>query len=474
MTQKQFKKIIASLLAVICLCVWHEPVWAISLKEEKQLSQEFMRVINRYYKLVDDPQLTEYVNEVGLRLLKQMPPQPFKYKFHIIQEDVYNAFAIPAGYIFVNSGLLLAMDDEDELAGILAHEISHVVCRHISQRIERSKKIELATLAGMVAGIFLGVAGGSGDAAQAMTIGSMAAGQTAALAYSREDEAQADQYGLSYLYKAGYSADGLLRVLKKIRGKQWFDSTPSYLMTHPAVGERIAGIDSWMATRGPDQLKETAPVYPPEQFHRMQYRLRALYGDADGTIQFFKSGLSQHPSDAGLAYGLGLTLNRTGHHTEAIGYLQQALARDALDPVILGELGKTYFQNGQMEDAMRVLTGAVSLKGANTMGWFYLGRTHMELGDYTAAADAFQRVLQQQDDYVQAYYFMGQTQGKLGNEPEAHYYLGLFHFQKGDDQTARYHLMRARDSIQDPAKLEIIKQTLEIIGKGPQQQEGER
>lgn len=474
MRQEQIKKIIATILIAICLSTWHGPAWAISLKEEKQLSQEFMRVINRYYKLVDDPQLTEYVNRVGQKLLKQMPPQPFQYKFHIIQEDVYNAFAIPAGYIFVNSGLLLAMDGEDELAGILAHEISHVVCRHISQRIERSKKIELATLAGMVAGIFLGVAAGGGDAAQAMTIGSVAAGQTATLAYSREDETQADHYGLSYLYKAGYSADGLLRVLKKIRGKQWFDSVPSYLMTHPAVEERIADIDTWMTSHNPGIRRQAEPVYNPEQFQRMQYRLRALYSDADSTLQFFKSNLAKNPSDANLAYGLGLTLNRTGHHKEAIEYLQQALSRNALDPVILGELGKTYFQDGQIKEAQRVLTGAVSLKGANTMAWFYLGRTSMELGDYTAAADAFGRVLQHQNDYVQAYYFMGQTQEKLGNAPETHYYLGLFHFQKGDDRTARYHLIRAKQDIKDPVKLEIIKQTLEIIGKLPPEEVGAR
>jgi predicted Zn-dependent protease len=181
--------------------------------------------------------------------------------------------------------------------------------------------------------------------------------------------------------------------------------------------------------------------------------------------------LAQNPSDAGLAYGLGLTLNRTGHHKEAIGYLQKALSKDALDPNILSELGKAYFQDGRLPDALRVLNGAVSLKGANTIGWFYLGRTRMELGDYPAAAIAFERVLQQQDDYIQAYYFMGQTEGKLGHDPETHYYLGLYHFQKGDDRTAYHHLIRAQKSVQDPTKLEIIKQTLEIIGKLPPEQE---
>jgi predicted Zn-dependent protease len=466
----RLKKIISAILATLWILVCHGPAAAISIKEEKQLSQEFMRVITRYYKLIDDPVLTAYVNQVGQKLLAQMPPQPFAYKFHVIEEDVYNAFAIPAGFIFVNSGLFLAMEDEGELAGILAHEISHVVCRHISQRIERSKKIELATLAGMVAGVFLGVAGGGADASQALTLGSVAAGQSASLAFSREDETQADQFGLTYLYRSGYTADGLLEILKKIRGKQWFDQTPSYMMTHPAVEERIAGIDGWMTTRGQGALTSASPVSSPAQFQRLQYRLRALYGDKDTAVQYFKSRLAQNPADAGLSYGLGLTLNRLGHHQEALDYLKKALARDALDPMILADLGKAYFEGGQLNDALRVLNGAVSLRGANTIGWFNLGRTQMELGDLAAAVDAFEQVLQRQNDYAQAYYFLGQTQGKLGREPETHFYLGLFYFLKGDDRNAHFHLTRAQKTLQDPAKLETIKQTLEIIGKLPPEQ----
>ena len=217
-------------LTFILLMAWCTPVLAISIKEEKELSKEFMRYVNRYYEVIDDPLITAYVTNIGEKLLSGLPPQPFEYNFFVIKEDVFNAFAIPAGYIFINSGLLLAMDHEDELAGILAHEISHVVCRHISKRIDQSKKIDLATMAGVVAGIFLGVAGGSPEAAQALTLGSMAAGQTLSLAHSREDESQADHFGLEYLKQAGYSAEGLLVILKKIRSRQWFGTNqiPTY------------------------------------------------------------------------------------------------------------------------------------------------------------------------------------------------------------------------------------------------------
>ena len=107
------------------------------------------------------------------------------------------------------------MDEEEELAGILGHEIAHVYCRHISQKIERSKKIGMATLAGIAAGILMGL-GGAGEAGSAVTMGSMAGGQSAELSYSRENEIQADQNGLKFITEAGYSVSGLLKILKKI------------------------------------------------------------------------------------------------------------------------------------------------------------------------------------------------------------------------------------------------------------------
>lgn len=457
------------ILITICLVTWHTPSEAITLKEEKQLSQEFMRVVHHYYSLIDDPLINEYINSIGQKILKQVPQQPFEYKFHVIQEDVYNAFAIPAGYIFINSGLLLAMESEDELAGILAHEISHVVCRHISQRIEKSKKIDLASLAGLVAGVFLGSASGNLEAAQALTFGSLAAGQTLALAYSRENEAQADHLGLVYLNKAGYSAQGLLKILKKIRSKQWFGSNqiPTYVMTHPAVEDRIVAIDSWMATNADVNIV----LHTNKQFKRMQFRVRALSKNIEDAIDFFQSGLKSNPMDVEYAYGMGLTLARKKRYNEAATYLQQALTQNALDPAILSDLGRIYFLDGRPKEALPLLKGATSLNGPNIEGWFYLGRTHLTVGDFSAAAADFEKVLQKQDNYTPAYYYLGETYGKLGKKPEMHYYLGMFHFYKGEERTASYHLLRAQKEITDPTKKESIKQVFKIIKTKPKAEE---
>lgn len=460
-------------LVFLCLVVWCSPAAAISIKEEQQLAREFMKFLNRSSKIIDDPIIVDYVNRIGRRILATLPPQPFDYHFYVINEDVYNAFAIPAGHIFINSGLLMAMESEEELAGILSHEISHVVCRHISQRIEHSKKVNMVSLAGAVAGILLGAAAGEAGAAQALSMGSLAAGQSMALSFSRENETQADEIGLGYLEAAGYSAEGLLTMLQKIRSKQWFGSNqvPTYLMTHPAVEERIISIGTRMATQTATESDKIAMKHDSSELRRINIRLRALYTDPDAAVTYFQHTMAQNPSDAEMAYGYGLVLARKGHYTDAVPHIQRALASNALDPVILSDLGRLYFLSGRYEEALNVLEGAVSLPGNAPEGWFYLGRTYMALGQSPQAIKAFNTLLQTHRNYRQAYYFLGQTYDKLGRAGEAHYYLGIFHFKKGEFSTARHHFNLAQKSLQDPAKLETIREVLEKMRPSEQEQQ---
>ena len=215
---------LCSACIVIVSIISPERALGITVQQERELSREVMKVVLTHFELIKDPLIVNYVNDIGNKILSVLPPQPFTYRFYVVKDDVYNAFATPAGNIFINSGLLMAMENEEELAGIIAHEIAHVVCRHISQKIERSKKIGIATLAGIAAGIFLG-AGGAATAANAVTFGSIAAGQSIALVYSREDETQADQIGLDSLALAGYSSKGLTSVLTKIQASSGSDQT---------------------------------------------------------------------------------------------------------------------------------------------------------------------------------------------------------------------------------------------------------
>jgi predicted Zn-dependent protease len=438
--------------------------FCISVKEEEDLSREFMKAVLKNYELIDDPVLMKYIGDIGAKILAAAPPQPFVYRFHIVNNESYNAFAGPGGQIFIHSGLFEAMESEEELAGILAHEISHVICRHLSERLERSKKIQIATLAGMAAGILLG-AKGSETAAGALTIGSAAAGQSLSLAYSRDDEMQADQIGLDYLKKAGYSAEGIVTVLKKIRNKRWFGSAevPAYLTTHPAVEERIGYLGSWVEKNMERSGKK--PAYNPDIFKKAHTRLLVMYGNEENILRMFGQDVTAHPGDPVAHYRYGLILSKSGNRAEAINHFKKALEKKAFDPDILRDLGRTYFQDGRYREAQKTFEGAMSLAPDDPETLFYLGRIRMETGNLAEAKDLFSTITEKHPYYSQALYFLGETCGKMGDMANAHYYLGIYYSGKEDMKNARFHLEKAFQETGDQARKTKIEELLKTIKK---------
>ncbi len=448
---------------------------AITIREEEELAREFMKIVLANFDLIEDPLIVDYVNYIGRRIVSTLPSsQPYTYRFFVVKEDVYNAFATPAGNIFIYSGLIQAMDSEEELAGILAHEVAHVQGRHISQKIERSKKIGLATLAGVAAGIFLGAAG-SGEAASAVTLGSIAAGQSAALAYSRENEIQADQLGMDYLEKAGYSGEGLLTILNKIRSKTWYGSEqiPSYLSTHPAVDDRLAYVDGRLA-------KDKKTVNSGTQktrydFKAVKIQITALYGDERQALKKFETEIAENPTDPMAYYGYGLVLARIGDRQAAISNLRKALEKKAFSPEILTALGRIYFLDGRYEEALNILDGAVSVFPDYSEALFFLGRTQLEMGKLSEAQGSFQTLINKTPEYRQAYYFLGITYGRQRNFADAHYTLGIYYLKKANPANARQQFERALQNAENEAQREKIQKILDkLSGKNDKQKKGDQ
>jgi predicted Zn-dependent protease len=449
-------------------------VFCLSVKEEEELSREFMKAVLKNYELIDDPILLKYIGDIGAKILSVAPPQPFVYRFHIVRNENYNAFAGPGGHIFIHSGLFEAMDEEEELAGILSHEISHVVCRHLSDRFERSKKIQMATLAGMAAGILLGAKGGAEAASRALTIGSAAAGQSLSLAYSREDEMQADQIGLDYLKKSGYTGKGLVTVLKKIRDRRWFGSaeTPAYLTTHPAVEDRIGNIGSWIEKSF--GFSEDRPSFLQDKFVKAHTRLIVMYGNEDNVLRLFGRNVANNPDDPAANYNYALILSKTGNRTSAINHFKKALKKKAFDPDILRELGKTYFHDGRFDEAEKTLEGAIGLNPDDPEALFFSGRIKAETGKLAEAGQLFKAVTEKHPYYTPALYFMGETSGKMGNLSDAHCYLGTYYTVKGDTKNARFHLSKALQETNDQSRIIIIEEMLKNIKKREREEAAEK
>ena len=452
---------VCTILIFITAIVFPPGAEGISVKEEEELSREFLKVVLTHFPLIKDPLIVGYVNDVGQKVVSVLPPQPFTYRFYVIKDDSYNAFASPAGHIFINSGLIEAMEHEEELAGVIAHEIAHVSLRHISKKIELSKKINMVELAGVVAGVLLG-SGGAAEAASAVTAGTLAAGQSVALAYSRDDEAEADQVGLEHLNRAGYSSEGLLVVLKKMRSRQWFGSQqiPTYLQTHPTSEARMVYIDMWLAKH--EKVHASINPYPFERAHTW---LVATYGDENAALRRFESDVKNHPENPLAHYGYALILAKTGNRNSAIDHLRVALEKNAFDIYIMRDLGRIYYRDGRYQEALDILHSAESLAPNNPQRLFYLGRTQIETGRLKEAVVTFEKLISINAGYTKAYYSLGETYSKLGRLDYAHYYLGIYYKMGSNFKNAAFHLKKALETMNDPGKRAEIDKMLNRIRK---------
>jgi predicted Zn-dependent protease len=445
----------------------------ITIAEEEEIAREFTKAALQHVNVIKDTLIVNYVNEVGKKILAEFPPQPFTYRFSVIKEDAYNAFAAPAGNIFINTGLIEAMDSEEELAGILAHEIAHAACRHISQKIESSSKIGLATFAGLAAGIFLGIGGADAAAANAVSMSAVAAGQSLSLAYSREHERQADQLGLKYLNKAGYSGAGSLSILKKIRNKQWFgsDVIPTYITTHPALEERIGYISAWIDTQ--ENREQGNRAQQDSGFRRAHSRILALYTDENIALKRLEAEFKKNPEDATANYGYGLILSKTGKREQAIFHFKKALEKRMFDSYILKDLGIAYFSDGRYAEALKTLEGSVSMESEDPEGMFFLGRTQMEMKKFEAAVATFKDLTEKHPNYKQAFYYLGEACGRQDNLEDAHYYLGIYYNDRKDFKNAGFHLEKALTYTKDQGRKLKIEEMLKHLKMERKQSEEE-
>lgn len=215
---------------------------------ERRLGEQIMRDIVRDRVYLDDAPLLDYLNKLGTGLVDIHPDARgeanFDYFFFPIRDRSLNAFALPGGFIGVHSGLILAAQNESELASVLAHEIGHVSQRHIARMLGRQRQDSLISMASMVLAAL--VVGASPDAASAVMMGGQGMAVQRRLNFSRDAEREADRLGLQILREAGYDASGMVAFFGRMQSatRAYGEGAPAYLRSHPLTTERIADIQA--------------------------------------------------------------------------------------------------------------------------------------------------------------------------------------------------------------------------------------
>src|SRR5512134_3004360 len=218
---------------------------------ERRIGESIVREIRfRHPAYVDDPEVSDYVDGLGRRLLAANPGAQPDFEFFVVRDPTINAFALPGGFVGVHTGLLLAAESESELASVLAHEIAHVTQRHIARMLGQQQQMQLPMLAAIAAAILLG--GSRPDLAAGATAAVQAGAVQTQLSYSRDFEREADRIGFQALEDAGFDMHAMGSFFEKMqRGMRIADdgSVPGYLRTHPITTERIADAQNRAASR---------------------------------------------------------------------------------------------------------------------------------------------------------------------------------------------------------------------------------
>ena len=234
---------------------------------EKQIAmgKQYAQQVESSVKLIQDPVVTEYVNRVGQNLVRNSDAQvPFTIK--VIDSDDINAFALPGGFFYVNSGLILAADEEAELAGVMAHEIAHVAACHAARENTRGNLMQMASIPLIFVGGAIGYAGyEAAGLALPLTF----------LHFSRGFEAEADYLGLQYMYKSGYDPQAFISFFEKVQAqeKKKPGSLAKAFSTHPQTPDRIAKSQEEIATILPARAQY---VVSTSEFDNVKARLAAI------------------------------------------------------------------------------------------------------------------------------------------------------------------------------------------------------
>ncbi|MBN2430606.1 MAG: M48 family metalloprotease [Acidobacteria bacterium] len=241
-----------------------------SEQQEIAMGREYSQQLNQKLELIEDPFIHQYINQIGQKLVQQSLRPELKYQFFVVNSEEINAFALPGGFIYINRGLIEAADGENELAGVVSHEIGHVVGRHSTKQM--SKKL---LLSGIVLGAGMAVGAKSDKWGDVVTALGGIGVFFAAMKYSRDDERQADWLGLTQMTRSGYDPNGMVSFFQKL--EQLHGSSGgaglAFMSTHPLPAERMRNMQQEI-----QNLDHVAanPVVTTYSFRQVQRKLAGL------------------------------------------------------------------------------------------------------------------------------------------------------------------------------------------------------
>jgi len=402
---------------------------ALSIEDEYRLGRMVMRGLRESGQVVEDPEINEYMQSLGLRLSSLAQDGNRSFNFFLVRDPAINAFALPGGFIGVHSGLLMETANESELAGVLAHEIAHVTQRHIARRLESQSRTNLVSAAAMLAAILLGgIAGGDAPMAGASAVQGLAIQQQ--INFTRENEYEADRVGIGVLAAAGFDPNAMPAFFDTMgrRTQLGPNNVPELLQTHPVTSARIA------------ESKGRASHYPPVElaeslsYALMKERVRVLTTPAGVDPRDYYSETIVNEPDASTAqvYGRALAQVMAGDSASAIPALERLRATRPDVLQFHTALGQAQLAAGDVRGSLATLEKARELAPRNvpvTMRYAdALLRANRPKRAHEVLLDLFNNVPPTQDQIRQT----AMAANAAGDIADAYSYMAEYHLMSAD------------------------------------------
>ncbi|MBF0162161.1 MAG: M48 family metalloprotease [Magnetococcales bacterium] len=417
--------------------------------------------------LVTGPEAADLLRTLGEPLQRAAGLQGGEIHFHVMLDNSLNAMALPGQHIIFNSGLLLAVQERNELAAVMAHEIAHLSAGHHIQLESTLKEMAVQTMVAFAAGLAAGIATGNAQVAQAAITGGTAASRSGLLESMREKETQADRLAIRYLLQAGFDPQGMVRFMERINREQRISNVPPpYLLTHPLSAQRLTESQQQIEALSTSTPPGTQPRGPLAKASRsgsaapspadeaaenaLLARVQAVLeasgsDDIHGLIGRLRQRLSREPDHFPSRYGLAVAERYMGQLSEASRDLEALLKRHPQDPYLLRERGMVRLEQGNPAAAEQDFRAALRHQSRQTNAdlQYRLAFSLQEQEKWGEASQILRPLTLENPLIAEYFHLLGVVEGKQGHLGASHLALARHFYLTLEKKMARWHYKEA-------------------------------
>jgi predicted Zn-dependent protease len=407
---------------------------AIPRSDESAIGHMIVKQVRDANLLLEDPEITDYLQTLGMRLASQAHDEQQIFNYHAMRDPEINAFAQLGGQVFVFTGLILATQDEAQLASVIAHETGHVVQRHMERAIQAQNRISLASTAAMLAGILIGAAAARGSSGAGGIQGAIAMGQALAMQqsinFTRAQEIEADYVGIQLLAGAGYDPYQMVAFFQEVSRAYGMQESeiPALLLDHPVTSERVAAARARAAEFPRPQASPESTSYS-----FIKERVRVLAAAPDARIEQYYAGIARRraltPAER---YGQALVQVQSNAAASAIPTLRELQQQYPTLVLLYSALGEAYAAAGQQSQSLAQFANAEQLFPRNVPLTIHYGETLLRGGQPKEAHELLLDLFNSVEPTPAQIWLTAQAASAADDAGDAYYYMCEYNLENGD------------------------------------------